>query len=248
MVPSGRSTSVFAIAGDILPVETTMDRALTMLAERSNPVPMFRRRLTQRLLAALFAWSVTVVGSPAIAAGVAPEPSTLPQTWSEPLMWSILGLGGLHQLDHGLRGNHSGFPFNAELRPLTASFLIYPLYLGGRAFDAGPLYWTVVDSAVLGFVGVTHLTVEHPGEVYNPWTDGSNLLGWTSPALGTAAVVVTGLLVTVIAGHLAISVHEGRQHGFTWFRSPSARQTGDGSSTVVQPISGGLQVSRRWTW
>lgn len=40
-------------------------------------------------------------------------------------------LGVLHHVDHVVRGNHSGWPFQEEVTPFTFSLLIYALLLPG---------------------------------------------------------------------------------------------------------------------
>ena len=39
--------------------------------------------------------------------------------------------GILHHVDHVVRGNHSGWPFQAEVTPFTFSLLVYALLLPG---------------------------------------------------------------------------------------------------------------------
>jgi hypothetical protein len=41
------------------------------------------------------------------------------------------GFGGLHHVDHVVRGNHSGWPFQEEVTPFTFSLLVYALLLPG---------------------------------------------------------------------------------------------------------------------
>jgi len=40
-------------------------------------------------------------------------------------------LGVLHHVDHVVRGNHSGWPFQEEVTPFTFSLLVYALLLPG---------------------------------------------------------------------------------------------------------------------
>jgi Zn-dependent membrane protease YugP len=65
--------------------------------------------------------------------------------------------GIFHHLDHIVRGNHSGWPFQEEVSPFTFSLLIYALLLPGLYLTwRGRLiagYW--LFTAVVLFVVVT---------------------------------------------------------------------------------------------
>ncbi len=63
----------------------------------------------------------------------------------------------LHHVDHVIRGNHSGWPFQAEVTPFTFSLLIYGLilpaiYLTARGRDVAGyhLFVAVTGLALLG--------------------------------------------------------------------------------------------------
>ena len=137
---------------------------------------------------------------------------------SDAVLWTTLGLGALHHADHVLRANHSGFPFTSQVTTFTGTLAIYPFVVGGYLLDAGPLYWIVFDS--LAFVGLAlaHTVIEPPADQYDPWVDGSNLLGVESPALGRSAQVVSVSLSLSLAAHLVSSVVDGINYGFTWTR------------------------------
>ena len=67
--------------------------------------------------------------------------------------------GLMHHADHVIRGNHSGWPFQAEVTPFTFSLLIYALILPGIYLTVrGPsipgyhLLVAIVGLALLGFV------------------------------------------------------------------------------------------------
>ena len=67
--------------------------------------------------------------------------------------------GLMHHADHVIRGNHSGWPFQAEVTPFTFSLLIYALILPGiyltvrgRSVPGYHLFVAVVGLALLGFV------------------------------------------------------------------------------------------------
>jgi hypothetical protein len=147
-------------------------------------------------------------------------PDASAYTRSDVLAWTSIGVGVLHHVDHVLRGNHSGFPFTAQVTVFTPTLLLYPLALGGLYFDAGPLYWVVFDSAALiGVVGV-HLALEPPGHVYHPWVDRSNLLGVRAPVLGGVALGILSGLTVSLGSHLVSCIIDGTSYGFTWKRKP----------------------------
>src|SRR5919199_268494 len=67
--------------------------------------------------------------------------------------------GVLHHADHVIRGNHSGWPFQAEVTPFTFSLLIYALigpaiYLTAKGRDVAGyhLFVAVVGLALIGTV------------------------------------------------------------------------------------------------
>jgi hypothetical protein len=64
----------------------------------------------------------------------------------------------MHQLDHLLRGDVSGWPFTAEVTWFTASLLLYPALLAGL-FLLGRRPWVQVALAVVlvGVVQVPHM-------------------------------------------------------------------------------------------
>jgi hypothetical protein len=74
----------------------------------------------------------------------------------------ILGIGVtffgiLHHLDHVVRGNHSGWPFQDAVTPFTFSLLIYALLLPGLylTWRGRLLAWYWLFTAVVLFVVVT---------------------------------------------------------------------------------------------
>jgi hypothetical protein len=64
----------------------------------------------------------------------------------------------MHQLDHLLRGDVSGWPFTAEVTWFTASLLLYPALLAGLLL-LGRRPWVQVALAVVlvGVVQVPHM-------------------------------------------------------------------------------------------
>jgi hypothetical protein len=104
----------------------------------------------------------------------------------------------LHHTDHVIRGNHSGWPFQAEVTPFTFSLLIYALILPG-------IYMTAKGGDVAGYhlfvaiVGLALLGGVHfvpTGAQEAPIHDIYMVYG--SPVAGTLALVVlTGLITSV---------------------------------------------------
>ncbi|HET7273255.1 MAG TPA: hypothetical protein VFI90_19465 [Rubrobacter sp.] len=109
---------------------------------------------------------------------------------------TVFGL--LHHADHVIRGNHSGWPFQAEVTPFTFSLLIYALILPG-------IYRTVRGRDVAGYhlfvavVGLTLLGTVHfapTGEQESPIHD--IYMVYETPVAGMLALVVlAGLMMSV---------------------------------------------------
>lgn len=105
----------------------------------------------------------------------------------------------MHHADHVIRGNHSGWPFQAEVTPFTFSLLIYALILPG-------IYMTAKGKRVAGYhlfvaiVGLTLLGAVHfapTGEQESPIRD--IYMVYESPFAGTLALVVLAGLITSVA-------------------------------------------------
>jgi hypothetical protein len=107
--------------------------------------------------------------------------------------------GLMHHADHVIRGNHSGWPFQAEVTPFTFSLLIYALILPG-------IYMTAKGRDVAGyhlFVGVVGLALL--GTVHFVPTGGQEspmrdiYMVYGSPLAGAFALVVLAGLMTSVA-------------------------------------------------
>jgi hypothetical protein len=105
----------------------------------------------------------------------------------------------MHHADHVIRGNHSGWPFQAEVTPFTFSLLIYALILPG-------IYMTAKGKQVAGYhlfvavVGLTLLGGVHfvpTGEQESPIHD--IYMVYRSPVAGALALVVLAGLITSVA-------------------------------------------------
>src|SRR3712207_2788844 len=112
--------------------------------------------------------------------------------------------GILHHVDHVVRGNHSGWPFEEAVTPFTFSLLIYALLLPGLyptirgRLMAG--YW--LFTAVVGLALVVWVHFVPTGDYEAPIQDIYAV--YSSPLAGLLALVVlTGLvssLVTLVIG------------------------------------------------
>jgi hypothetical protein len=105
----------------------------------------------------------------------------------------------LHHVDHVARGNHSGWPFQAEITPFTFSLLIYVLILPG-------IYLTARGRDVAGyhlFVTVTGLALL--GTVHFAPTGGQEspihdiYMVYASPVTGILALMILAGLMTSVA-------------------------------------------------
>jgi uncharacterized membrane protein len=101
----------------------------------------------------------------------------------------------LHHVDHVIRGNHSGWPFQEAVTPFTFSLLIYALLLPGLYLTArGRLmagYW--LFTAVVGLALVVWVHFVPTGDYEAPIEDIYAVYG--SPLAGLLALVVlTGLV------------------------------------------------------
>ena len=110
----------------------------------------------------------------------------------------------LHHVDHVVRGNHSGWPFQAEVTPFTFSLLIYALilpaiYLAARGRDVTG-YHLFVAVTGLALLGLVHFAPT--GEQESPIHD--IYMAYESPVAGMLALtILAGLMASV--GLLAIT-------------------------------------------
>ena len=109
--------------------------------------------------------------------------------------------GVLHHVDHVVRGNHSGWPFEEAVTPFTFSLLVYALLLPGIYMNlrgrvaAG--WWVFTAVAVLALVTFAHFL---SGEREAPIRDIYAVYG--SPVAGLAALVVLGGLLAGLSALL----------------------------------------------
>ena len=133
--------------------------------------------------------------------------------------WLLIGAGCttifgiLHHVDHVVRGNHSGWPFEEAVTPFTFSLLIYALLLPGLYLTAkGRLmagYW--LFTAVLG---LTLLVWVHlvPTRVYEaPIRDIYGV--YDSPVVGVLAVADLTMLIASAAVVAGVAIQALRMDG-----------------------------------
>ena len=165
---------------------------------------------------------------------------------SDTMLAATMAVGATHHVDHVLRQNHSGFPFQREVTPFTYSLAIYPLAIGGYVLDAGPNYWILFESLSFVGLGLAHTLIEPPDHQYRPWVDGSNMLGIQSPVAGRTAQAVSILLHASIGAHLISSIYDGYQCGFTWTRQPCDSADDDRAGWTLAPTGSGIMLDWRW--
>jgi hypothetical protein len=129
--------------------------------------------------------------------------------------WLLVAAAGVtifgifHHVDHVVRGNHSGWPFEEAVTPFTFSLLIYTLLVPGLYLTArGRLmagYW--LFTAVVGLALVVWVHFVPIGDYEAPIEDIYAVYG--SPLAGLLALValtglVSSLLTLVIAAIRAL--------------------------------------------
>ena len=114
--------------------------------------------------------------------------------------------GIMHHVDHVIRGNHSGWPFEQAITPFTFSLLIYALLLPGLYLTAtGRLmarYW--LFTAVVGLALVVWVHFIPTGDYEAPIEDIYAIYG--SPLAGLLAVVILAGLVISLATLATVAI------------------------------------------
>ncbi len=121
------------------------------------------------------------------------------RTWLLVAAASVTIFGFFHHVDHVVRGNHSGWPFEEPVTPFTFSLLIYVLLLPGLYLTArGHLmakYW--LFTAVVGLALVIWVHFVPTGDYEAPIQDIYAVYG--SPLAGLLALVaLTGLVSSLV--------------------------------------------------
>ena len=129
-----------------------------------------------------------------------PQPAqTKLRTWLLVAAASVTIFGIFHHVDHVVRGNHTGWPFEEAVTPFTFSLLIYALLLPGLYLTTkGRLiagYW--LFTAVVGLALVVWVHFVPTGDYEAPIEDIYAVYG--SPLAGLLALVVLTGLVSSLA-------------------------------------------------
>jgi hypothetical protein len=105
----------------------------------------------------------------------------------------------LHHVDHVARGNHSGWPFQAEDTPFTFSLLIYALilpaiFLTARGRDVAGYHLFVAVSG-LALLGTVHFapTAGQESPIHDIY------MVYESPVAGMLALMILACLMTSVA-------------------------------------------------
>lgn len=124
----------------------------------------------------------------------------------------------LHHIDHILRADHSGWPFQAEFTPFTISVVV-AYAIAAFVYFARGYFWSKFWLVVAGyaFTQAAHIFIETPDHQYVTWATNAspvtsslgepNLLNIASPAAGAYAVVLSlvlsaALIILMISTYL----------------------------------------------
>ncbi len=120
--------------------------------------------------------------------------------------WLLVAAAGvaifavLHHVDHVVRGNHSGWPFQEAVTPFTFSLLIYALLLPGLYLSSkGRLmagYW--LFTAMVGLALVVWVHFVPTADYEAPIEDIYAVYGGVLSGL-LALVVLAGLVLSLVA-------------------------------------------------
>lgn len=140
---------------------------------------------------------------------------------AEKILAVSLPFGVLHHIDHVLRVDHSGWPFQSEISPFTFTLLIYPaIYLVHKYKDKKKFV-----ASVLGFISIflifAHTMTEPPQQVYTTWaqnisTDAPlfrssgerNLLNQKLPLIGFISVSIHAAITLLILSAFLVSLRD----------------------------------------
>ena len=130
-----------------------------------------------------------------------------------PMRWGLLVLGVLvtifgflHHVDHVVRGNHSGWPFDEAVTPFTFSLLIYALLLPGIYMNlrgrVAAWWWLFTAAVALALVTFVHFLGGEEREA--PIRDIYGV--YDAPLWGVLALVVLYGLILSLAALLVAAV------------------------------------------
>ena len=131
-------------------------------------------------------------------AGAQPKQAKL-RIWLLVLAGCTTVFGFMHHVDHVVRGNHSGWPFEQAITPFTFSLLIYALLLPGLYVSSkGRLmagYW--LFTAMVGLALVVWVHFVPTGDYEAPIEDIYAVYGNALSGL-LALVVLAGLVFSLV--------------------------------------------------
>jgi hypothetical protein len=117
-------------------------------------------------------------------------------------------LAALHHVDHVVRGNHSGWPFQEAVTPFTFSLLIYALLLPGIYMNlrgrVAARWWLFVALVGLALVFSVHFVgAEREAPIRDIYTVYGNPV-WGVLALVVLYGLVLGLVALVVTAFRAV--------------------------------------------
>ncbi len=125
---------------------------------------------------------------------------------------SVTIFGFFHHVDHVVRGNHSGWPFEEEVTPFTFSLLIYALLLPGLYLTwRGRLmagYWLFTAVVLLALVTSVHFV----GEDREAPIRGIYAV-YDSPVWGLLALVDLTVLIASLVALAGVAIRALRTKG-----------------------------------
>jgi len=119
-------------------------------------------------------------------------------------------LGLTHHIDHVLRGDHSGWPFQAQVTPFTFSLGVYVLFALAYRVRRRPARSAAAVASVLALTQFSHIVFELPHDQYHTWATGTNLLHVHAPLLGLAAAGLSILLSVVLVATVVSFLMDAR--------------------------------------
>jgi hypothetical protein len=89
------------------------------------------------------------------------------------LVLAVAALVLVHQVDHVLRADSSGWPLTGDLTWFTASLLVYPALLAGLLLlRRRPWIRAALAAVLLGTLQVPHMFWVTPADHYGTWPVG----------------------------------------------------------------------------
>jgi multisubunit Na+/H+ antiporter MnhC subunit len=140
--------------------------------------------------------------------GESPPLRTRLRRWLLVAAVAVTILGIFHHVDHVVRGNHSGWPFQEAVTPFTFSLLIYALLLPGLYLTwRGRLmarYWLFTAAALFAVVTLAHFVgAEREAPIRDIYSVYDSPL-WGLLALADLTAIFISLAVLAIAAVQAL--------------------------------------------